>query len=315
LMASGQRYVYTGIRTRQFIPPRTPAESLFNLTSLDTSNFRSQYIASAGAGYGPFRLSAAARIFGGGGRSIFSPWGRASFNSRIATISAYAEGASIDSTSRVDISARINPLPFISLLGSAGRTEDSRVVDSSYTARYLRGEAGLRLFNLWLTGGVMWRDSAMLSAPIIYDTLFTRQASGPVTGYTAGIRGQLWRLIRADVWGVRWNDTTKFYQPRYQTRSELSVRTNLLDRFPSNNFGIVFAAVHEYRSGVRFPLDNAIVSAPGYRTLSTLLEIRILTATLSWQFRNILGERYPQVPSFLAPRQTNFYGVRWEFFN
>ena len=52
-----------------------------------------------------------------------------------------------------------------------------------------------------------------------------------------------------------------------------------------------------------------------YRTISTLVEIRIMTATISWQFRNFLGERYSQVPTFILPRQTNFYGVRWEFFN
>ena len=60
---------------------------------------------------------------------------------------------------------------------------------------------------------------------------------------------------------------------------------------------------------------DAVVSVPGYRTISSLLEIRILRATVSWQFRNFLGERYSQVPGFIAPRQTNFYGVRWTFFD
>ena len=80
----------------------------------------------------------------------------------------------------------------------------------------------------------------------------------------------------------------------------------------------MFSAVHEYRSGVLFPDRTACRIAstrPGYRTISTLLEIRILSATVSWQFRNLLGERYAQVPFFIMPRQTNFYGVRWEFFN
>jgi hypothetical protein len=78
----------------------------------------------------------------------------------------------------------------------------------------------------------------------------------------------------------------------------------------------MFSAVHEYRSGVRFPIGKSdVLQAPGYRTISTLLEIRILSATASWQFRNVLGERYSQIPSLIAPRQTNFYGVRWEFLN
>jgi len=76
------------------------------------------------------------------------------------------------------------------------------------------------------------------------------------------------------------------------------------------------AVVHEYRSGVRYPLANGgVLSVPGYRTISTLIEVRILSATITWQFRNVLGEKYSQVPSFVMPRQTNFYGVRWYFFD
>ena len=74
------------------------------------------------------------------------------------------------------------------------------------------------------------------------------------------------------------------------------------------------SVVHEYRSGSLFPTANDVTTVPGYRTLSWLLEIRILQATVSWQFRNVLGERYRQVPGLLMPRQTNFYGVRWTFF-
>ena len=75
---------------------------------------------------------------------------------------------------------------------------------------------------------------------------------------------------------------------------------------------------HEYRSGETFPSElsaTEVSKTLGYRTISTLLEIRILTATISWQFRNVLGERYQQFPGFAMPRQTNFYGVRWFFSN
>jgi hypothetical protein len=54
---------------------------------------------------------------------------------------------------------------------------------------------------------------------------------------------------------------------------------------------------------------------PGYRTVSTLIEIRILQAKLFWNLRNILGERYQLVPGYQLPRITNLYGVRWEFWN
>ena len=82
--------------------------------------------------------------------------------------------------------------------------------------------------------------------------------------------------------------------------------------------GLNAGVTHEYRSGETFPSElsaTEVSKTLGYRTISTLLEIRILTATISWQFRNVLGERYQQFPGFAMPRQTNFYGVRWFFSN
>ena len=61
--------------------------------------------------------------------------------------------------------------------------------------------------------------------------------------------------------------------------------------------------------------DGSVRIAPDARTLAFKLEIRIQTAVLSYQFRNLLQERYSLVPGFPMPRQTQFYGVRWEFWN
>jgi len=156
----------------------------------------------------------------------------------------------------------------------------------------------------------------LLSPPRVFDTTFTPRREPMATGTTVAIRGKLWRLVNADVSAIRWSDSLGFYRPRYQTRSELFIRSNFLQRFPTGDFGLMASIVHEYRSGTRFPVDQSDVAIlPGYRTISTLLEIRILSATVSWQFRNLLGERYRQVPNFIMPRQTNFYGVRWSFTN
>jgi hypothetical protein len=51
------------------------------------------------------------------------------------------------------------------------------------------------------------------------------------------------------------------------------------------------------------------------KTLSGLLEIRILRAVVSYQQRNILGYQYFVVPGFEMPRVLAIYGVRWEFWN
>lgn len=315
VMAVASKYKYTGVRTDSVPNPQTAADSARNKVSLDTTSLITQYVASAGTTRGPWQLSANARMFASGGRSFVSPWLRASFLTNRLSATAFASGKSIDSVTHSDISVQFAPLSFISLLGGVGRTSDSRNPTNSFTTKYARAEAGLRVKNLWLIGGVLHRDSVQLSPARIFDTHYLPHASPPVTAYTAAIRGQLWKWLNADISAVKWTDSIGSYRPQYQTRSELFVRTNLLDKFPTGDFGLMASLIHEYRSGIHLPFDNTagFQSTVGYRTISTLLEIRILSATISWQFRNTLGERYSQVPQYIMPRQTNFYGVRWYF--
>jgi hypothetical protein len=136
------------------------------------------------------------------------------------------------------------------------------------------------------------------------------------TATTAALRGRLWRAVNVDAWAVAWNDTAGLYRPRYQTRAELYIQTNLLERFPRGNFGLLTSLAHEYRSGARFATTgDSVRTAIGFRTLDFKLELRIQSAVVSYQFRNMLQENYAQVPGFFLPRQTQFYGVRWDFWN
>jgi hypothetical protein len=245
---------------------------------------------------------------------------RASFNRGLVGATLFAEGKGIDSAARLDVSAQFTPLSFVSVLGSVGRSKDDRVADSSFSTNYARIEAGLRVKDLWLLGGVIHRDSVRLSPPSVFnptdpDSAFVGVNDLSANGVTVAIRGRLWRFLQADAQAIRWTDTTGFYRPQFQTRSELFVKTNMLQRFPSGDLGILASIVHEYRSSTHYPTLADISTAPGYRTISWQLEVRVLSATVSWQFRNLLGERYRQVPGLLMPRQTNFYGVRWTFFN
>ena len=76
---------------------------------------------------------------------------------------------------------------------------------------------------------------------------------------------------------------------------------------------------HEYRSSTKFPVGDAsspsVASVPDSRVYNFHLEIRIVSAVLSYQFRNIRGDPYELVPGYLMPRLNQFYGVRWEFWN
>jgi len=319
MMLIGSSYTYTGIRTLLINNPQTALDSALNKTSLDSSAFRSQYIASVGSNRGPLALTASAVASNSDHQSTVAPSFRAVYQSGPLSAIGLAQGRGFDSTSRLEVTARLTPLSFVALLGGVGRTSQRFSGDQTSNVNWLRGEAGLRVHGLWFLGGVIKRDSAVIGHPrVFFDTTLALVHDKPATGITAAIRGRLWRFVEADVWAVRWNDTAGFYRPRYETRSELFVRTNLLKRFPTGDFGLNAGVMHEYRSGVTFPSEfvrNGVEKTVGYRTINTLLEIRILTATLSWQFRNVLGERYQQFPGFAMPRQTNIYGVRWFFSN
>jgi hypothetical protein len=99
-------------------------------------------------------------------------------------------------------------------------------------------------------------------------------------------------------------------------KRELYIQTNLLDKFPRGNFGLLTSLSHEYRSQSLFPIgDKDFRAAPGYRILSFKIEIRVQTAVVSYQFRNLIQEKYQQIPGYNMPRQSQFYGVRWDFWN
>ena len=199
--------------------------------------------------------------------------------------------------------------------------------DSLEVARYelssrtnLRAEAGVRLGDLWLSAGILKRGAAtLIPAPeLIADTVIGTavRTEEEATARTVAVRGRLFKSLYADAWGIAWNDSTGLYRPRYQSRGELYLQTSLLNRFPKGNFGLLASLAHEYRSRVRFPVaGDTVISTPDVRTLAFKLEIRVQTAVVSYQFRNVLQERYQLVPGFQMPRQTQFYGVRWEFWN
>jgi hypothetical protein len=303
----------------------------------DTDRFEAQYVLTGGFTLGIVRLEAAERLrtiqhppteF----LSILRPDTSARHRIQLSTpsvraelvtgplaLSAFAEARGPDSLARVEATARLTPLPFVSLLAAAGRSTYTHGSDSSNTANFLRGEAGLRLLNLWFIGGIVRRDSLLLPAPLVFGQHFIPAVSPAATGFTAAIRGTLYEALHADVSGIRWNDSAGFYRPRYQTRSEVYLSTNWLSRFPSGNFGVLASISHEYRSRTYFPVaassGTSVLYVPDAKVYGFRIEFRILSAILSYQFRNLVGYPYQIVPGLLMPRQTQFYGVRWEFWN
>ena len=289
--------------------------------SADTARFRSQYVFSGGYAGGPWRASFTQRYRVGIERRFATPSVRLGFDTRFLAVSAFAEGRGLDSTRRFDVSAVLRPLDMIYLAGSVGGERPKTLPDflltatSPSVANFARAEGGIRIRDLWFSAGVLQRDAIVLHAPTIFNRTTPTVVDSSRQGVSAAIRGRIWKSVHADVNAIQWSDSGGPYRPKYQTRSELFVSTSLLDRFPSGNFHLLASVVHEYRSSTLWPDTTGVLRVSDYRTISTLLQVRILSAEVFWNFRNIMRERYNQIPGYVLPRGSNIYGVRWEFWN
>jgi hypothetical protein len=278
----------------------------------DTTRSQRQLLAAIGTNRGPLALQAGARLRRADSATLVTPVISASYSSTGVGLRANYEGKSRDSLTRLDVVGEVLPIPYIRLGAAVDRIVDHPGGDLSTTG--MRAWAGIRFREVWVDAGVIRRDSTRLTIPALIGASGDSSV-GPATGLTARIEGRVWRSIYANVWGVRWQDSAGLMRPQYQTRSEVYVKTGLPQRFPRGNFGLLFSTRHEFRSRTMIPVDGVALPASGEHTLSSLLEVRIQTAVVFWQVRNVVGSRNYQAPDYLRPRTTNFYGVRWEFWN
>lgn len=301
----------------------TPASSNLNslAPSTDTTakSLRSasqlQYVVAGGWNAGPLRAALTARVRAGDGRTTVSPMARLTWDPTSwvgATVTA--ERLAPDSMTRVDATVRGVAWSRLALVGSLAnttRTEAGRALATSS----LRAEGAVRLRGaLWVGGGVLRRDSTVAPGPRAFDTAYVVRGLAPATGTYALVRGSLWRDIRLDAWAMRWADADRaFYLPKVQARTQLYVESDWRSRFPKGHFGFHFGVIHEYRDPVRFPGRSGVQVTGITRNLSTLMEIRLLDAVISWRFNNTLRLDWDQAPGYVLPRGLNLYGVRWEF--
>lgn len=287
----------------------------------DTSRVESQYLLTGGYSWRGFQISVAQRYRAGLQRRIATPSARLGFESPLLTVSALVEGRGTDSTRRAEVSGVVRPIRFLFFSGAAGVERRRPLPDSLVPPNdpgdptFVRAEGGVRVGDVSLSAGLVRRDPVTLDPLTIFRSGTAQVTDASLTGQYAIVRGRIWKSLYADVQGMRWDDTGGVYRPKYVARSELFISTGLRDRFPSGNFHLLASATHEYRSSSLWPDAGTLIRVAGYRTISTLLQVRILQAELFWNFRNILGERYEHVPGYALPRLSNMYGVRWEFWN
>lgn len=355
LLASAHSYRLSA-RSSTNISASAPSAGDSLSALIDSLSYESQYLLTGGLARGAWRASGAERLRVGGGRTSHVASARASGSTGPLSLSLFGEGKSYLDPSRAEVTGRLSGRNRVTLVASLSRTGEGTfdrlfdeprngsvygatggfsvaafgpfvTPDTSEVTRFQlaarsnsRLEAGVRFRDLWLGAGILRRGATTLLAPAEIDSTYARAAAVrtelEATGRMVSARGRLWRGVNVDAWAVAWSDSTGYYRPRYQTRSELYIQTNLLDRFPGGNFGVLTSLAHEYRSSTRFPTSaDSSRTASGYRTLTFKLEIRVQTAVISYQFRDLLQEKYSQIPGYNLPRQTQFYGVRWDFWN
>jgi len=298
-----------------------PGADTTRQVDVDTTSSRPQYVLTGGWERGALRFSAVARARPFDGRTLLTPTVRGSWERRAARLTALYEGIGPDSLARAEAMGQLHPLPWLSLTAALGRALDSRdTADRTSSSQYARAEGAAYFRGLWWGAGLLQRGAATLRPPVMFGTDYPEREDGSATMTFASIRGRLFRDVYLDVQATRGADTAALYRPRYQSRSELFVRTRWLSRFPSGIFGLLAALEHHYRDAVHYPgpvvdsLPTTVRVAP-FRLYGARLEIRIGSAVLSAQSRNLVLANYQQVPGLFLPRGQLTYGVRWEFWN
>ena len=288
-------------------------ESDLPLDSVEGTFSRNQLVGAAGWSAHPFRVSLTSRTYSGED-GFHSLTGRASLDHRLGAIGVMAEWRGDDSSAVAEVGARFSPFSFLSMAGVAGIRRPPNGVDGE-DIRTARGEVGLRVGDLWFTGGAVLLDSMHVVPPIIFDTTLIASDEGRTMGLFGGIRGRVWRAIHVDVAAFRW-EREGFYRPQMQVSSAVFLRTRWLRKFPSGHFGALISVRHNYRHGVSFLTNVGTLVAGSSNELNSLIEIRIVDAVIFWRQRYTIGQLPLEfVPGYFLPRQTTLYGVRWDFWN
>ena len=286
-----------------------------------------QYVLTGGLTKWGTRFSATSRVRTYDGHSFMSPTVRAEANLfDYVSVSARAERDGATRVSTVEAAARLAPLSFVELAAVAERRQAPKADTVAGSVTSARAEAALRVGKAWLVGGVIHRDSTAMTVPFVY---YDNLANGPVTpvgsalGGFGGVRGKIYKDVGIDAMATRWT-AKAIMRPMAEARGEIYVRTKWLTKFPRGQFGLNATAIYEYRSATQFRTDGSLsgptgsavlTQAAGQSIASTLIEVRIKSAAVTWQYRNIIGSTRALVPGFLMPRQTNLYGIRWDFFD
>lgn len=290
--------------------------------SADTARTSTQYIATGGFTRWGLRLSGIERYdkLQTGGVNATSL--RAAFEHRLLALSLYAERRGGDSSSTEEATARLTPVSFFAVAGTVTRRHGGTAFgDQNDLSERL--EAGLKINNAWLSVGLWRRDAAVVPGLIAYDSAYKTSPTIAATGPFVTVRGKIFHDIGLNIWAVRWN-SAGYYRPQLQSREELYIDTQWLQRFPSKHFRLVASIAHEYRQNVIFPVGdgletlsdpNGIVAIFSHAIVGRI-EFHVIDAAIFINsYSGVSPTRVEKVPGYTAPPARITFGVRWQFWN
>jgi hypothetical protein len=283
--------------------------------TLERRASETQYDLSGGYTVGALRVELEDRMRSFQATRYNTASARGDLVSPIGVISGFVEHDGFRQTTNADVGVRAQPLPFFAVSGSLARSMPGGPSGSgSNDATAFRGDAAIRMFGPWVSAGLIRADRSAGVAPVAYDTLFLPTSPGRISAWTGAIRGPLRGNFGIDAWVERWSPTGT-YTPEYQSRSEINYANTFPRAFPRGDFELRVSGAYEYRSHATFPSSTGDVRTEVAKTISALLEIRIMRAVITYQQRNILAYQYQIIPGFEMPRVLAIYGVRWDFWN
>ncbi len=241
-------------------------------------------------------------------------YGLAGFN-----FGAFVEHRGLDSTTGIDLFARVEPRSWLVLTAAQSNRAPSNTTERpSFSTT--RAEGAVHVVGLWFGGGVVREGATVFNSPSLFAVRSIQLPANAATGVLGSIRGPLYKDVSLDVQAVKWNGS-QYGRPQLHVRTELSMVSNWLSKFPKGQFGINARFIYEQRDPVPFyfGVDTKGVQDVRFtqasQVLTGMLQIRIQRASIFYQYRNLTGGDYEQVPGLTMPPAVQMYGVRWEFAN
>lgn len=278
----------------------------------DTSASQGAYTAMLGVNRRWLRLAGGARLRTRDGATEVAPLMRLDLDrSRVGL------GASVErryaGSSVWDVRARAEPFDWIRLSASVGASLSS---GSTRTRSGSSADVALGLRGRWIGAGVVRIGEGSVLPPLELDTAQGVVALPMATGLKFFVGGPLARgwNIRTDV--VSWSAAAAF-RPQTEAQTRIWFESQFLEFAPRGNFHLIAALTHEYRSAFFAPVGADAVgqSTPAFSSFGTSVQVRLGTAIIYWDFRNMAGHNHETFPGYLMPRSLSVYGIRWEFWN